>query len=73
MAPNKNYITWTRPKLKRFKEAYQSAMATGEVIGHDPETFTFEGNEFVPAYAKYLIEFLELKFSPKNRKVETPI
>jgi hypothetical protein len=73
MAPNKNYITWTRPKLERFKQAYQSAKATGEVIGHDPETFTFEGNEFVPGYAKYLIEYLELQFKPDTRNVETPI
>ena len=29
--------------------------------------FTFEGHDFVPSYAKYLIEFLDYKF---RREVE---
>jgi hypothetical protein len=45
-------ITWTRPMLERFKTAYDAA--TGD-------TFVFDGNEFVVAYARYLIEYLEAK------------
>lgn len=44
-------IVWNKNKLARFKEAYAAA---GEV-------FEFEGNEFLKAYAKYLIQYLEGK------------
>ncbi len=46
-------ITWTRPKLRRFKVAQQAAekrLATA---------FCWEGYDFDTRYAKYLIEWLE--------------
>jgi hypothetical protein len=46
-------VEWTRDKLKRFKKAYQRATQDGR------EVFEFEGHEFIPGYAKYLIEYLE--------------
>lgn len=49
-------ILWTRPKLVKFKQAYQDAIDTCE------GEFIFEGNEFMMGYAKYLIEFLDGKF-----------
>ncbi len=42
-------VQWDRPMLKRFKKAYQAC---------DGEVFTFDGNEFLKGYAKYLIEYL---------------
>lgn len=45
-------ITWNRPMLARFKKAYNKA------VEDKVETFVFDGHEFVPAYAKYLIEYL---------------
>ena len=44
-------VAWNRPRLSRFKKTYEK---------HKAETvFVFEGSEFSPAYAKYLIEYLE--------------
>ncbi len=46
-------IKWTRPMLERFKKEYQ--------LQHDlnHKQFTFDGNQFLVGYAKYLIEYLE--------------
>lgn len=46
-------INWNRPMLERFKAAYK------EAVENDQIAFTFDGNEFVTGYAKYLIEYLE--------------
>lgn len=46
-------INWTRPKLERFKTAFEAALK------QKGDTFSFDGNEFVKGYAKYLIEYLE--------------
>ena len=54
-------IAWDRPMLERLKKALDVAVVTGK------DTFMFEGNEFVVAYAKYLIEYLETKLPPDNR------
>jgi len=42
-------ITWTRPKLERFKLVYEEA----------PDSFEFEGKTFCKGYAKYLIKYLD--------------
>ena len=51
-------IGWTRPLLEKFKERYRQAVLNSEI------QFVFEINgvkhDFVTAYAKYLIEYLEL-------------
>jgi hypothetical protein len=49
-------INWDRPKLERFKKAYEKAIVDG---ARPNDTFVFDGNEFVVQYAKYLIEYLE--------------
>jgi hypothetical protein len=46
-------ISWTREKLKRLVAAHAEAVRTSKT------EFTFEGNEFVTSYAKYLIEYLK--------------
>jgi len=46
-------MTWTRPILKRFKEA------TTKAEREHTDIFTFDGHEFVVAYAKHLIQYLE--------------
>lgn len=46
-------ISWDVDKLKRFKRAYARALED------KLEVFAFEGHDFVPGYAKYLIEYLE--------------
>lgn len=43
--------------LRRFKRAYKIACEENPKF----ETFTFDGNEFVKNYAKYLVEYLESK------------
>jgi len=49
----KTMIAWTLPMLEQFKAAYQFA------VKYEADIFTFDGNEFVVSYAKYLIEYLE--------------
>jgi hypothetical protein len=51
-------ITWNRPKLDRFKDEYKKANASSV------ETFVFDGDLFIVSYAKYLIEYLEMKLPP---------
>jgi len=50
-------ISWTAPMLARFKRAYSKA------LNAKAGSFTFDGNEFVVGYAKYLIEYLEGRFA----------
>lgn len=50
-------ITWTADKLKRLKGAYQQAVEATD------DEFSFDGNQFVTNYAKYLIEYLEGQFA----------
>jgi hypothetical protein len=57
-----NTVAFTVESLGEFKKAYNKAVSDGV------ETFWFEGNEYVPGYAKYLIEYLEQQFySPLDR------
>lgn len=55
-APEK-MITWTSAMLRRFKVAYNKAVAD------NVDTFLFDGNEFVVGYAKYLIEYLDSRLT----------
>ncbi len=55
-------MVWTAPMLARFKVAYAKA---GE---QRREVFAFEDHLFDIGYAKYLIEFLETRFTPEPRK-----
>lgn len=48
-----NSIVFTPEKLRRFKKAYAECTT---------ESFVFEGHEFLKAYARYLIQYLEQKF-----------
>ena len=57
-------IMFTRAKLEALKEAYQKA------LGEGVEQFEFEGHPLIVGYAKYLIEYLNLKFRPDTREVE---
>jgi hypothetical protein len=51
-------VSWDRPKLDRFKKALNAHYLARK----GEETFRFEGNDFVPAYARYMVEFLERRF-----------
>jgi len=48
-------ITFTLAKYRRLKLAYDYAVKEGQ------EQFDFEGEVFVTAYAKYVLEYLEGK------------
>lgn len=54
------YLAWTPTMLKRFKSAVKKAEA------ESAETFVFEEHEFLVAYARYLIEYLEGEFSKQH-------
>jgi len=49
-------IAWTKEKLEKFKVQWQKAHDAEE------ESFTFEGNEVLVTYGRYLIEYLEYIF-----------
>ena len=59
-------IAWTRELALRLKKAHRQA------IKEKQESFVFDGYEFVPAYAGYLLEYLSLvlKF-PFDREKES--
>jgi hypothetical protein len=48
------FMHWTPEMLRRFKIAYAKALE------ESVETFPFQGHDFVPGYAKFLIEYLEM-------------
>lgn len=48
-------INFNLEKLEKLKGEYQRALDTNEVF------FIFEGQEILTSYAKYLIEYLEMK------------
>lgn len=50
-------IKWTLPMFKRFKKAYAEAVEARQV------QFVFDGHDFLVSYSKYLIEYLDGKFS----------
>ena len=54
-------IVFTYEKYRALKQQYEQALKDGK------EEFTFEGHLLLVAYAKYLLEYLELqlKESPK--------
>lgn len=52
---NRVRVIWDLAKFKRFKKVYLKNLSK--------DSFTFDGNEYVPAYAKYLIEYLEGRFA----------
>jgi len=54
-------INFTEKKYKELKQLYKIACDTGKDI------FTFEDNELLTAYAKYLIQYLSEKFE-RNKK-----
>jgi hypothetical protein len=54
-------ITWTPQLLGQFKRAYQTALDNGI------EVFTFQDNQYVPSYARYLIQYLESQFKEKGK------
>lgn len=58
-ATERPVIEWTRPKLTRFKAALKRA--------GDNECFIFEGHEFVVAYARYLVTYLEEKLGKEGQ------
>ena len=53
-------MIWTRDLLEKLKK--QQAAAVDKKL----MSFTFEGQEVLVAYAKYLIEYLEVTLKPQG-------
>ena len=53
MSDERKMITFTPAKYRRLKLAYDYAVKEGQ------ERFDFEGEVFVTAYAKYVLEYLK--------------
>ena len=49
-------VSWTPESLKEFKTAWEAADDL------ELESFTFDGNEYLVTYGRYLIEYLEYVF-----------
>lgn len=63
--PGRSEINWTPEMLRKFKIAYKQALAK---VGRNG-TFMFDGNEFVVAYAGYLIQYLDSQFGSQSGPV----
>jgi len=53
------FVNFTEAKLERFKVDYNKATSENK------KEFIFEGDVFMIGYAKYVIEYLEERFSKK--------
>lgn len=49
-------VSWTPENLKEFKTAWESANEL------ELESFTWDGNEYLVTYGRYLIEYLDYVF-----------
>ena len=49
-------MEFTKAKYIKLRTAYNRAMREGKI------QFTFEGQEILVAYAKYLIQYLEMRY-----------
>lgn len=54
-------VSFTLHDARRFKFTYEYVSK----FWTKDDTFTFDGNEYVLGYAKYLIEYLEMQFGEK--------
>jgi len=52
-------VNFNREKLGQFKKIYLAA------VEDKKETFIFDGEEYLTGYAKYVVEYLEMKFKKK--------
>lgn len=50
--PPQATVAWTPEMTQRFAARYREAVSEKRLV------FVFEGNEYVTAYAKYLLEYL---------------
>jgi hypothetical protein len=50
------YLSWSHAQFLAFKKRYELAVKKEQLA------FIFESDEFLTAYAKYLIEYLEPQF-----------
>jgi hypothetical protein len=54
----KNTLKFTKESLEELKELYEK--------NKDSDVLVFMGREFMPNYAKYLIQYLEMEFYGKD-------
>jgi len=57
-----NKIIFTAEKREELRVAYDATVKRGD------DTFWFDGVEIVTGYAKYLIEYLDMKFGPSQEQ-----
>ena len=55
-------VEFNAESFKKFRARYNEAIEKKEI------QFTFEGNEYLTSYAKYVIEYLEPKFKTGGKK-----
>lgn len=48
-------IRWDKPMRERLRKAYKKATDAGF------DSFVFDDNEYLTRYAKYLLEYLDMK------------
>lgn len=52
---NRPVITWTEPMRERLRKRYKQAERDYE------SAFEFDGHQYLTHYAKYLLEYLDMK------------
>ncbi len=50
-----NYVSWNSSRKDEFRDEYNKAKK------ENVDMFTFKGNKYVLDYAKYLLEYLDIK------------
>jgi hypothetical protein len=51
-----NTVSFNVTTFRKLKKEYENAIQNNITI------FTFEGNEYLTSYAKYMVEYLKTKF-----------
>lgn len=54
-------VNYTPEKVIALRTAYENAVREGK------EIFSFDGNDYVQGYAKYLLEYLEGVIGPREQ------
>jgi len=57
------HIEFDAAKVKRLRKEYDKAARNGD------KSFTFEGNDYMTDYAKYMLQYLEEKFYISKHKL----
>jgi len=59
-------VKFDRDKRERLRKHYEQAVKEQKI------SFTFDGHELLVSYAKYLLEYLDMRLGPGDRAQHDP-